>query len=442
MLVLLDTYDDVARELLQSLATADLPVTPVVIRYDGELPAGGLNPFVATTGLSFDGRPVFFDEIPVPPWAEIRQGKERFAQVLLDGTTIARIHDEPDAFRQVERVEWVLADGTLTHVDHWDRYGNLFATTYYVSGAAHQTVYRGPSGAQVEVDHVSRLVTVRETETMRVYGSLAKFVSFFLDQRGLDVRSRGGQVLINSLSHPLFVMRRRGGPARTTLFWQEPMPKDVPGNMATELGEPKALERIVFPSEHIQRKVAERHPNSALELAYLSHIGQFAEHSGAEPARAFTLTSSDTMPMLQPLLEAFPHVTFSVAALTLMSDTLHAMARHYPNLEITPRITHAGIRDELARAATYLDINRGGHVLNVVKAAYYLGLVVLADDAVAKARDQALVVGSVEDMSARFTEATGSDEDRRRLLDTLHTKNGPLSTPEDYRRVFGAHGSA
>ncbi|GAB3601257.1 glycosyltransferase family protein [Microbacterium tumbae] len=434
MLALFDAYDDATRELLQSLTTAGIPFATVVIRYDGELPDGALSPFTEYTGIERTGRPLFFDEVPVPAWSEIRQGREPYAQILRDGRPIGRIHYEPDGFRQVESVDWVLPDGTPTHTDHWDRYGNQYATTHHSGGIAYQTAYRGPSGRQIEVDHASRVVTLRSPQSQHTFGSLAEFVSHFLEERGIP----DDHVLINSLSHPLFTMRRRAGRARTTLVWQEPMPGDVPGNMASELDAPRALTRVVFCDDRLRRTVAERHPGTAIDLAYLSHIGQFADKRGYDLARTFTLTSSDALPALPALLEAFPGVTFSVAALTLMSEKLHSLARAHPNLRLTPRITHTGIREELARASTYLDINGGTHVLDVVKAAYHLDLVVLALAPQAKAPDHELVLDTPEQLAARLADATADEEGRRRQLDALHQQRGPLSTPDDWRRLLAS----
>ena len=126
MLALFDAFDDPTRELMRSLAAADIDVTPVFVRYDGELPDGALCPFALYTGLGRGGEPLFFDEIPVPAWCEIRQGREPYGQILRDGHPIGRIHYEPNSFRQVERVDWLLPDRTLGHTDRYDRYGNRY----------------------------------------------------------------------------------------------------------------------------------------------------------------------------------------------------------------------------------------------------------------------------------------------------------------------------
>lgn len=432
MLALFNAFDDATKELMQSLATAGVAFTPVVVQYDGELPDDALCPFTTYTGIERHGDPLFFDEVPVPAWCEIRQGREAYGEILRDGELVGRIGYEPNSFRQVESVDWLLPDRTPGHTDHYDRYGNRYATTYYYDGIAYQTVYRGPREWVIEVDHVSRVVTMRSPHGLLTFQTLTDFVSHFID----DQRLTDDRVLINSLSYPLFVVRKRASEPNTTLFWQEPMPGDPPGNMATELERPKALVRIVFFDERLRQKVAARHPGTALDLTYLSHLGQFADKHGYDPRRAFTLTNSDEIPGLVELLEAFPDVTFSVAALTLMSEKLHGLRRRYANLVLTPTINHKGIREELDKASVYLDINAGGHVLDVVKAAYYLDLVVLALAPHAKAPGYSLTVPTVEELKTHLFAAISSEQGRALALDELHGQHGPPSSPADYRALF------
>lgn len=432
MLALFNAFDDATKELMRSLATSGIAFTPVVVQYDGELPDEALCPFTTYTGIERNGDPLFFDEVPVPAWCEIRQGREVYGEILRDGDVVGRINYEANSFRQVESVDWLLPDRALGHTDHYDRYGNRYATTYYYDGIAYQTAYRGPREWAIEVNHVSRVVTMRSPHSLLTFQTLTDFVSYFID----DQRLTDDRVLINSLSYPLFVVRKRASEPNTTLFWQEPMPGDPPGNMATELERPQALVRIVFFDERLRQKVAARHPQTALDLTYLSHLGQFADKHDYDSKRAFTLTNTDEIPGLAELLEAFPDVTFSVAALTLMSEKLHGLRRKYANLVLTPTISHKGIGEELDRASVYLDINAGAHVLDVVKAAYYLNLVVLAPAPHAKAPDYSLTVPTVEELKAHLSAVISSAQGRARALEELHRLHGPPSSPADYRALF------
>jgi accessory Sec system glycosyltransferase GtfB len=432
MLALFNTFDHATKELMQSLATAGVTVTPVVIHYDGELPDGALCPFATYTGIERKGDPLFFNEVPVPAWCEIRQGREVYGEILRDGSVLGRINYEANSFRQVKSVDWLLPDRTPGHTDHYDRYGNRYAATYFSDGVAYQTVYQGPREWEIQVGHVSRVVTMRSPHSLLTFETLTDFVSYFID----DQRLADDRILINSLSHPLFVTRKRAAEPNTTLFWQEAMPGEVPGNMAMELEQPRALARIVFGSERLRQKVAARYPDTVLDLTYLSPLTQFAGKHGYDPKRAFTLTGTDEIPGLAELLEAFPDVTFSVAALTVMSEKLHRLGRRYANLTLIPAINHKGIREELDKASVYLDINTGAHVLDVVKAAYYLNLVVLAITPHAKAPNYSRAFSTMEELKAHLSAVLTSSQDRTRALDELHRQHGPLSTPADYRRLL------
>jgi accessory Sec system glycosyltransferase GtfB len=433
VLAIFNAFDHATRELMQSLATAGISVTPVFVHYDGELPNEALCPFTTYTGIELKGDPLFFNEVPIPVWCEIRQGHEVYGEILRDDYAIGKIRYEANSFRQVESVDWFLPDRTIGHTDCYDRYGNHYATTYYSNGVAYQTVYRGPGEWEIEVNHVSRVVMMRSPSSVLTFETLTDFVSYFID----DQRLAHDRVLINSLSYPLFVMRRSARKPNTTLFWQEAMPDDVPDNMATELEQPKALSRIVFFDERLLQKVADRYLDTDVDLTYLSHLGQFADKHGYDPRRAFTLTNTDDIPGLVELLEAFPDLTFSVAALTLMSEKLHALGQRYANLTLLPTINHKGIAEELEKASVYLDINAGAHVLEVVKAAYYLNLVVFAITSHAKAPDYSRSFSTTEELKAHLAAVITSSRERARALDDLHRQHGPPSTAADYRRLFG-----
>lgn len=432
MLALLDAYDRAAQQLLRSLQTARIPVTPVVVRYDGDLPEGALSPIAHYAGLPATGDPLFFDEVPVPAWCEIRQGREPFGEILRDGARIGRIGYTPGSFREVQSVDWLHPDGTVAQTDHYDRHGSHYATTHVSRGVAYQTVYRGPGEWEVEVSHTTRAVLLRSADRQLAFSRMADLVSHYLDEQGLSEEP----ALIDSLSHPLFVMRRRALSPRTTLFWQEAIRGELPANMVTELERPRALERIVFFDEDQRQRVAQRHPDTGVELVRLSHLGQFAEKRAFDARRVFTLTSTDVLPALPALLAAFPELTFVVAALTLMSDRLHALARAHANLTLLPSATHNRIREELEGASVYLDIDAGVHLLDVVPIAYHLSLVVLADARHAKSPEHALVTGTEEELVARLAAVTSSPAGRARALDELHTLRGSLSTAADWRRVL------
>jgi hypothetical protein len=192
----------------------------------------------------------------------------------------------------------------------------------------------------------------------------------------------------------------------------------------------------VFCDEQVRQKVAARFPDTAVELTYLSHLGQFVDKRGYDLKRAFTLTNTDEIPGLVELLEAFPDVTFSVAALTLMSEKLHDLERRHANLTLTPSINHKRIREELDQASVYLDINAGPHVLDVVKAAYHLNLVVLALAPQAKAPDYSRASASLDELKAQLSAVTTSPQTRTQALEALHRQHGPESTPDDYRCIF------
>nr|AIA83725.1 CAZy families GT8 protein [uncultured bacterium] len=62
------------------------------------------------------------------------------------------------------------------------------------------------------------------------------------------------EIYINSLSYPLFISRALNIGRQTTLFWQEAMGQEVPGNMKNELEKAVTLKRIFLRTKSSSHK--------------------------------------------------------------------------------------------------------------------------------------------------------------------------------------------
>ena len=454
ILALFDSYTVQSQELLHSLKSADLPLQTVFCQYTGEIPSDSICPFTYYTGLQDHIHnsmctPLFFNKVPIPKWAEIRQGNHQYAQILVDGYTIGKINYLTDSFRLVESVDWLSRNGLITSRDLYNQCGTKFATTYFTNDQPYQTVYFRLNGnsegtSQIEVCHRTNFITLRSGMTssalvpsnndasnnqqLRHFTSLAHFVSHFID----DLNINDTQTIINSLSHPLFVMRMRSRSPQTSLFWQERLDKEPPGNMDIELKDPIALRQIIFHDYSQLKSITKQYPSTNIKFSYLSHLNRFQEHDNYQSLRTFTLTHTDNLPGLEQILQSFPNLSVCVGALTTMSDKLLQLSQQFPNLHLRPVINRTGIKEELSRASIYLDINEGQHVYDIVKAAYHLNLLVLAIDTHAKEPEYELTVSSINDLLLLLQQATSSIDARSHLMTTLHQITGPQSTSLDY----------
>ena len=468
-LVLCDEYSLEAQELLHSLTHAEIPFLAVFCQYHGSLPPGSLSPFTYYTGLQAHShsrtcQPLFFNEVPIPQWAEIRQDRNQYGEILLDGFLIGKINYQPETFRRVDSVEWLDRTESTTSQDFYNQCGTKYATAYFSHGQPYQTVYlnisdAAPHASMIEVCHRTNIITLRHATSsgsrraslgshvqqsqpqqsqaqqqpqLLHFTSLAQFVSHFLDDMQID----DSHTLINSLSHPLFVMRMRSSRPRTTLFWQEPLPTVPPGNMDTELKEPVALTQIIFHDVSQLHKVRSLYPSTSVHLAYLSHLDRFQESHDYSMRRAFILTNTDDIPGLEHILSSLPDLTVCVAALTTMSDKLMKLSGQYSNLHLRPVINRSGITEELRKASIYLDINAGHHVYNIVKAAYHLNLLTLATQAQAKEPQLELLAPTIDELLTWLKQAVSSTDARSQLVHALHTQAGPQSTVADYTHAL------
>ena len=432
MIGLFDQYNDMTKNLMQSLDTAGISYIPIFAQYHGELPEDAICPFTYYTETGEEGRELFFDEISVPKYCEIRQGSHVFGEVLQDGYLIGRINYRPNSFRLVQSVDWLLRDQKISRTDHYNQFGKRYGASYYHNGVPYQTVYYHGADEVIQMNLISGFITLIYENKRYGFANLTRFLMHFMDELELS----DDRTLINSLSYPLFVSRERSLRPDTVLFWQEKIEDQLPGNMTEELLRQKALTDIVFFNKDYLEKARADYPSAQQKLSYLSHIGQFAEKHYYDKKRVFILTSSDQIHGIEKLLGAFPELTFSVAALTQMSGKLHGLGSEYPNLVLTPNTNQKEIREEIKKASVYLDINGGGHVLDVVKDAYYGNLLVLALAPFAKAPDYSLNYSSDDELMEVLSAAVNRDDERDKLIKELHEKQGPLSTAEDYRKLF------
>lgn len=438
MLGIFDHYNEMTKVLMKSLETANISYTPLFVHYDGELPEDALSPFTYYTKTAQAGSELFFNEVPVPEYAEIRQEKELFGEILQNGYLIGKINYRPNSYRRVQSVDWLLRDMKTSHTDFYNQYGNCYATSYYHNGTPYQKVYYRDEAEILGVNLRSGFITLLDGGKRYGFANLTDFFCFFMDElhmKALYMKAlymKEDRILINSLSYPLFITRRRAKRPNTILFWQEKLRDKAPENMAEELLRPKALTDIVFFNEEYREKIAAEYPSTNLKLNYLSHIGQFAKKEEYDSKRAFILTNSDQIAYLETLLSSFPGLTISVAALTRMSEKLHGLTARYPNLVLYPTINQKGIAAELQKASVYLDFNAGGQVLEVVKAAYYNNLLVLALITSAKAADYSLNYETVDELIKVLSGVLNNPKERAERLTELHQKQGVLSTAEDY----------
>lgn len=429
-----DYYDENTENLLQSLKTAKLPRKSLFVHYNGRLPKDAMSPFTFFTGLketNTQGR--FFNRVDVPDFYDIIVGGANSARIQDAMRTAGLITFRTEGYRLVDNVSWFSKEdgNTVIRKDWYNIAGDLYASTYFNNGEAYATRYFKDGEPVITENHHSGIIELRYQDKTYDFANITSFFVFFLQEAKINALD----IIINSLSYPLFIAHTLHNEKKTTLFWQEPLGDDVPGNMVAELENQTSFKQIIFSDESQLKFVSERFPETKVQLTYLSNIGEFTRKPKYRN-KAFVLTNSDDLRGLDEILTALPDLKVTVAAFTEMSKKLLDQGDKYQNLQLLPNFAPREVYLELEKADIYLDINAGGKVGNVLRHAYQNHMIILTDQNVQIGKYKSLVYNGtqplVTDLKAILADKSVWDAKLTQMI----SQNGPVSTVTDYRKLL------
>ncbi|MGN1022614.1 MAG: accessory Sec system glycosylation chaperone GtfB [Lachnospiraceae bacterium] len=382
-----------AQDLLDSLRQADIPVTPVFLEDDGFLPAGALSPYTRVLQQEKEapeGRPLYFDRLPVPKYWEIR-GTGSGGEIVDYETVRGRIcycrQGKEAGGRFVHIVDWLDRDGKVRFSDHYDRHGRRFAQT--VLSKEEKPVLRcyfTPSGREVITRNlVTGSLLVREKNTEKIYASAEDFTADFLESLAPD------RIFYNSLAAPYFAATAyvdRHPEVREALFWQEKILDTIPGNMVQLLNKRGDRVRIFVQTGEAYAKLREktmdrahfgkdlRDPEQAQKaLEPLGYVYPYRRVGNLGFRDILVMTNSDQIFGLGEIADSLPQFTFHVAAVTEMSEKLQAMGTH-PNIRLYPGISAAKAQCLFLTCGCLLDICEGGEILDAVRESFLSSMLI------------------------------------------------------------------
>lgn len=427
-----DRYNETTKKLMRSLDTAALSRQSLFVHYDGELPKGGLSPYSFFSGISDEGdsKGLFFNQVSVPEFYDIRHLDGGRAAIEIYKKRVGIIHYRKQGYRLVHSVDWFSEENSTLVVkkDFYNLSGRHYASTYYGPKGAYQTDYYNLKGQiRVSEDLAHHVIKLIEKSKVHHFDNVTQFFLYFMKVAKIDP----SDIYINSLSYPLFISRALNIGRQTTLFWQEELGNEVPGNMRGELENALALKRIIFEQEKHLEQVKKGFPETFVELGYLSAIGEFTRANQYRP-QAFILTNSDNIYGLQDILTNFPELQITVAAYTNMSTKLLHMEEEYSNIQLIPSINEERLKLELEKADIYLDINRGLKVGEILKWAYEQNMLIFSYKEVANSKNHALVFDEVRDLCNHLSYILTDRANWQKLLTKMVQSAGPLSSVQDY----------
>lgn len=372
IILLFDKYTGDSQNLHTSFKLTGFDGPAVVIEDDGFLPDDVMSVYSFFLGdfravLGEKARPKYFNEIVVPEYWEI-SGNNTGGKVCDLYRERGKIfYAEPKHKRLVRIVDWYDERGTVRSSDHYNRYGVIYARTIFnAKGQRVNKSYFSALGQEIIVEnYVTGDIILNEEDTVKIFRSRTEFVLYFFVKAGF----KQNRICFNSLSTPFFVSNRLNAKLkRDVLFWQEPIGKEIPGNMQSILnGQASRTATILVQKRAAYRKLHDLGARRDM-VHKLGFIYPFARTNGHRP-EALICTNSDRIEHCREVIGALPQMHFHIAAFTEMSPKLMSVG-NYDNVSLYPGVKARILDDLFETCDYYLDINHESEIASAVYRAF------------------------------------------------------------------------
>ncbi len=374
VILLFDNYSTESQNLHTSFKQAGKDYPAVVIEDDGFLSddvVSVFNYFLKNHSL---GKPRYFNQIEIPDYWEITANNTSGKVYEFNKERARIIYAAPTHKRMVKAVDWLDEKGVVRLTEHYDKYGNLYART--VSDAKGKKItkaYIDCDGKEVIVrNYVTRDIVFNDGNNIKLFDSLHKFVSFFIERAGY----KNYRIFYNSLSTSFLVSHTRKEKTEDILFWNEQIGNEIPGNMKLILeGKSHNTKKIM-----VQRRDAyERLLVLGVQKEKMENLGYcyaFKRENANKP-NVIICTNSDNIAKCNELVNALPNVHFHILAITEMSSKLMSMET-CKNVSLYPGVKTRTVNELFDICDMYLDINYGTEILDAVNKAFLHNQLILA----------------------------------------------------------------
>lgn len=370
--LLLDNYGEESQMLHQSFQRAGFTGPVIVIGDDGFLPDDVISVYQYFCGDFKEsgkgpGRARYFNQINIPDYWEISGNNSEGKVHDLHRERGRIFYAEPKHKRLVRVVDWLDEKGTVRSSDHYNRYGFLYARTFFSKdGKRFCKAYFDAEGRETLLENFATHDIILNREgRVYIFKGIVDLILKVLEEIG----AVGSRIFYNSLSTPLFLSERMPGDRREDiLFWQEGTREDIPGNMRMILeGNSKRTKTIYVQKKGSYEKLVEFGASKEI----LKPLGFAYAYSRQNTFKneALICTNSDRIEKCEELIRALPQMRFHIAAITEMSSKLMRLSQ-YENVLLYPGVKAKKAAALFDSCDYYLDINHEGEILSAVKQAF------------------------------------------------------------------------
>lgn len=377
MINLFEYYSQEAWDLHYSIFSSGFKHPTIVLNDDGFLPRDVTSPIQYYTGfIKQNGKPLFFNELTIPKYWEIRSTSHSATVWELDQKR-ADIHFvEGNPYRQIKEVDWLSRDGKLFLKDYYNSSGHRFAQSCYSDKNNQKlstTYFNGKHQEVLFENHVTGDIILNQDNHVFLFKSKVDFVLHYLQEANFNTN----RIFYNSLGLPFLIAHYLNKPGKDILFWQEKIHEDLPGNMRVLLNSSiRDTEIVVQNKDSFEKIVNMISEEQKIKVSFAGYKYPF-KRDNAGRLNALILTNSDQIVHLEKIVQENPQLNIHIGALTEMSSTLMAMER-FENVTLYPNISSKNVEYLFEICDIYLDINLGTEILSATREAFLNNMLVLA----------------------------------------------------------------
>ncbi|KRL92295.1 accessory Sec system glycosylation chaperone GtfB [Limosilactobacillus equigenerosi] len=379
MLNLFDSYTLESKDLHSSLILSGIDNPTMIINDDGWLPDNVTSPiqyFLKKGGVKLVGKPLYFNQIKIPSFWEIK-GDGLKAEIVDKDQVKGKIsYYRQDNKRLVKSVSWYDKNGVTKVIDDYNQWGWINSrTTYNDDGSKNLTSYMYDNGIVFLTENykTKTLIYQNPNGNIQMFENWPALVSYILIDGNFDVK----KVLFNNLNISFFTSLQLGHHVEEKyLVWQELINDKIPGNMDFIINGHAGKTKIGFTNyeSYIQAK-SQIEPK--YEIKYLGYVYPFTRRKNYKK-NILVVTNSDQLIDISSLVKLLPEFNFKIAAGTEMSSVLNKIGNNL-NVELYPSVSQEQLDKLYEESNLFLDINRGSEVFNAVRKAFDKQLLIIAN---------------------------------------------------------------
>lgn len=437
MINLFEHFDTASADFLRSQIIAKIKIPSVAIFDDGFLPKEVDSPISKFCHFNQNHQPLYFDKIPLPKFWRIDSRADHGAAYDLNQKRADVIYSSNNNTRIVKEVRWLANDGSLSWVDHYNRYGERYAKTYYENGrASYEKYYR--AGKQVMAwNCIEGDFWLKTNGYDRHFASREAFMAYYLQSAHYKL----DHVFYNTLNRSMAVTMQLPKTGSDVLFWHERTNDEIPGNMQYLVEHETRTKHIVFQNYVDWQRRNEFLPTDTGNVDF-RYLGMIYPHprSNHMQQRALILTNSDQVEHLEDLVKLLPNLEFNVAAMTEMSGKLLRFG-DYQNVNVYPTVSQQRLKSLMAKCDVYFDINHGNEILDAVRGAFEQNMLILGFTNTIHNRqfiapENVFKTSEVNRMAQVTLNALIKPKEMTRLIDEQRRLAGDVLAT-DYQQVLG-----